>query len=161
METLLSPAFNNSSARPAWLLVKFTCPFVSCVLSTPFFGRLTLNSKHKNRFSMEQNKGKTCFVTYIKSNTDHTVTVITYITLVVASLSLGFWTGQRANYRTENPTSSKPAASSCDPRESTVDDSDSDDSSESNDGDVSALKLDSGEDCKMVSNIFLIMKISF
>jgi len=101
------------------------------------------------------------FATYINSNTDHTVTVITYITLVVASLSLGFWTGQRANRRTENPTSSKPPASNRDPRESIVDNGDSEDSSESNDGDVSALKLDSGEDCKMVSSIVSIMKTIF
>ena len=93
------------------------------------------------------------FATCMNSNTDLTVTVITYITLVVASLSLGFWTGQWANCRTENPTSSKPPASNRDPRESTVGDGGSEDSSESNDGDVSALKLDSGEDCKMVSRI--------
>lgn len=72
---------------------------------------------------------------------------------------MGFWAGQRAKHRTEDSSPSNPPAPSRDPRDDTVDDDDSDNSTEPTDGDISTLKLDSGENCKMVSSIFHMMKV--
>ncbi|KDR84784.1 hypothetical protein GALMADRAFT_233140 [Galerina marginata CBS 339.88] len=78
--------------------------------------------------------------------------VTAYSALVAASLSLGFWAGTRATNRTDK----KPAATPAEPSrpsnnypQEKDDGNESDDSSVA-DGDISSLRVDVADDCKMV-----------
>lgn len=92
----------------------------------------------------------------LKHNTQPTVRIaVSYTALIAASLTLGYWAGTRAIGRTETITSNPPAVStpSKDSATGTEDGNESDDSDNSNslgDGDISSLRVDDADACKMV-----------
>ena len=76
-------------------------------------------------------------------DTQHTAVI--YAALIAGSLSLGFWAGRRAT----TPPSFKPLVSSRTGNASLAEGSDSD---EDGDGDISALRVEDCDDCKMVND---------
>jgi len=76
------------------------------------------------------------------------IKAIVYAAIIASSLSLGFWAGRRATTRS-GVSSLKPSESSR-TSETPAEESDQDDSDV--EGDISALKVEDNDDCKMVSN---------
>ena len=72
-----------------------------------------------------------------------------YAALIAASVSLGFWAGRRAVTRS-GVSSLKPSESSRTSETPTAGESNQDDSDV--EGDISALRVEDSDECKMVSN---------
>lgn len=79
---------------------------------------------------------------YLDSNAAHSAS--SYVALAVISVSLGFWAGSAAARKKNLEIQQKDAAKSR-PQE------DSEEDSDSGEQDIAALRIDPGEECKLVS----------
>lgn len=91
--------------------------------------------------------------------------VTVYAALLAASVSVGYWAGTRASRRTKPLPSANPTVPSRPSKNSIEEKTDGNESDESDDSgaadeDISALRVDSSDTCKMVRH-FLPSKKQF